>query len=394
MKVNQLTLILIKYVLPLLALLAAGLGLYQWQFNQDTLLSSLPKNSDSDLQSLEDYYQASQSLTPQTNTTVTLNAVGDIMLSRQVARNMNQNQQNGLWPYQNIEQILLESDFNFGNLESPFSGNNNLIPPTGLEFNAPTYAIDGLKKYNFKVLSLANNHVYDQGDSGVTKTQDLLIQNDIIGVGTGQSKQSAWSGGVKEINGVKIGFLAATYGTNKPSNTGQTTVAKISELQMLNDAIIKLKSSSDFVIVSMHAGTEYTYQETFAQTNFAHQVIQAGADMVIGHHPHWIQPIEQYQGKYIFYSLGNFIFDQMWSQNTKEGLLLQITLESNIACIAAQPEMQCSAGLQGSTSKAEVKSINLVPIIIENFGQPRPASSEEATNILQKINIQTTKLFP
>ena len=131
----------------------------------------------------------------------------------------------------------------------------------------------------------------------------------------------------------------------------------------------------------MHAGTEYTHQPNKAQITFAHAAIDYGADMVIGHHPHWIQKIEKYNNKYIFYSLGNFIFDQMWSQETKEGLALKITLSKNL-----------TPALQGPKTMAELDYIELLPVIIENFSTPRPATAEETKTILNKIGETNTIL--
>jgi poly-gamma-glutamate synthesis protein (capsule biosynthesis protein) len=128
----------------------------------------------------------------------------------------------------------------------------------------------------------------------------------------------------------------------------------------------------------MHAGTEYMRTPNQNQTEFAHAAIDAGADMVIGHHPHWIQTTEKYQGKYIFYSLGNFIFDQMWSQDTKEGLALKITLSKIPA-----------PRLQGTPVPAKLEKLELVPVIIENYSTPRLANEVESLRILKKIDLET-----
>ena len=116
----------------------------------------------------------------------------------------------------------------------------------------------------------------------------------------------------------------------------------------------------------MHAGTEYTRKPNQRQIDFARAAIDAGADIVIGHHPHWIQDIEIYQGKPIFYSLGNFVFDQMWSQETREGLIVKIQI-----------------------SNAKVQKAELMPIIIDNYCCPRLADEEEKVKILKKIGIET-----
>ncbi len=166
----------------------------------------------------------------------------------------------------------------------------------------------------------------------------------------------------------------------------------------------------------MHAGTEYTTKPNQAQINFARTAIDFGADMVIGHHPHWVQEIERYcpnnatilgstspiygkearrevncdNPKYIFYSLGNFIFDQMWGQETREGLALKVQVSKNVGA-GFQPALSGTVAnrpLQGSRIPPTLDSIELIPIIIDNYSTPRPANKEESKKILEKIRIK------
>jgi poly-gamma-glutamate synthesis protein (capsule biosynthesis protein) len=170
-----------------------------------------------------------------------------------------------------------------------------------------------------------------------------------------------------EAGGLKIGFIAASYSSiNDNGKKRNNNVARIQDLDRLREAIGTLKTKVDYLVVSMHAGTEYTHQPNEAQQTFARAAIEAGADMIIGHHPHWVQRIEKYQGRYIFYSLGNFIFDQEWSRETKEGLVLKINLRR-------------AAGVSDHRLRTQVE---LVPIVIENFSTPRLASTAEAKKIL------------
>lgn len=147
------------------------------------------------------------------------------------------------------------------------------------------------------------------------------------------------------------------------------------ETTRLIGAIQKAKEISDIIIVTMHAGQEYTLKTTPLQESFARTAIDNGADIVIGAHPHWIQPIERYKEKYIFYSLGNFVFDQDFSPETKTGLTLKIFITKN-------------------TRKAEIEKIELHPIIIENYGQPRKVTEEEKTSILSNIQENSDILLP
>ncbi|HEX3099614.1 MAG TPA: CapA family protein [Patescibacteria group bacterium] len=303
--------------------------------------------------------------------TTTFLAVGDIMLSRDVAAQMEQHNKDGLYPFANILGLLSSTDFNFANLESPFSGTDEQDPdPNTFTFNAPTYALRGLVKNNFKVLNLANNHAMNQGKDGVMFTKKYLLENDILGIGTGANAEEAWQGGVYTAgNGTKIGFAGATYGPNTEY------LAQTSDLDHLKETVARLKMQSDFVVVTMHAGEEYTREPTAAQTKFAQAAIDDGADIVIGAHPHWIQPFEKYKGKYIFYSLGNFVFDQSWSQDTKEGLTLKITLDK-------------------TAKQVVLKQIELVPVIIEHNSQPRLATEAEQKSIFKKIGATTNVITP
>lgn len=308
---------------------------------------------------------------PKPTRTATFLAVGDIMLSRTVAKSIYKQNRDPDWPFSNIWDLLQESDFNFGNLESPYSGSEEFNPDDGIVFNAPPLTAPGLANHNFKVLNLANNHILDQGPEAITFTNTLLGNLGISTIGAGQNLAEAWIGTVQEVSGIKIGFLGATYGTNIGSNNNNYHVANIQETKALSGAISELKKRSDFIVVTMHAGTEYTREITDAQKSFAKAAIDGGADMVIGSHPHWVQGYEEYKGKYIFYSLGNFVFDQEWSRETKEALALKITLEDAVR----------------DTSETEIrlKTIQPIPIIIENYGQPRPATEEEKIPILRAL---------
>ena len=388
-------------LLPLLFIAAAALGIYQWQFSTETGKDAL-YNGVSD-GSLQDYYNFAQQQTTASDTTrITLYAIGDIMLSRNVAGQMSKNHKDSFWPFRALEDELHSTDFNFGNLESPFSGGDEFNPTGSLVFNAPTWALPGLAQYNFKVLNLANNHAYDQGKDGLLYTKKILNDNNLLGLGVGANLNEAWQGHVYSVKGVRIGFVGASYASVNDGGVAiNQNVARIEDVERLKKSIADLKTKSDFIIATMHAGTEYTYQPNQGQIDFAHAAIDAGADMVIGAHPHWVQTTEKYKDKYIFYSLGNFVFDQMWSQETKEGLMLKISLEKNSSCstmpnasASGQQQVSCSDSLQGSPVPATLKQVDLVPVVIENYGQPRLANPTEKQNILKKIGVSLDILTP
>jgi poly-gamma-glutamate capsule biosynthesis protein CapA/YwtB (metallophosphatase superfamily) len=294
--------------------------------------------------------------------TVTFLAVGDIMLSRDVARQMVR-AKNPLPPFLGVQELLHSTDFNFGNLETPITESSLLPETNAFVFNLPQAYAYGLREYNFKILTLANNHAFDQGAGGASFTKSWLTKNDIQSVGTGATLDQAWEGQVVDINNTRIGFIGAAYGSGQPLGSG--FLANIRNTEQLRSSLADLEKHSDFIVVAMHAGEEYEAGATMAQINFARAAIDAGADLVIGAHPHWVQPMEKYKGKYIFYSLGNFIFDQEWSEQTKQGLTLKITLE-----------------------KSRLKQIELIPVIIENYCCPRLATEMEKNQILNQVGLK------
>lgn len=308
-----------------------------------------------------------------TESKVTFLAVGDILISRGVARAIDRTG-NPLTPFEKMKDVFLSTDFNFGNLENPISGRENVVGK-GLVFNMRTKDLEGLKKYNFKVLNLANNHAMDQGINGLRNTHKVLDENGFVRLGTGDNLDEAWTPKIHEVNGVKIGFVGACYvSINDGSGAARNDyVARFQDLDRVKKAIEKLRADgADFIVATMHAGVEYQRRPHQPQIDFSKAAIDYGADIVIGAHPHWIQIFEQYKGKYIFYSLGNFIFDQTWSRDTMEGLALKITLDSK------------KSNIQGN-SKTNVQQIELIPVVIENASTPRVANEQEAASIMKKI---------
>lgn len=351
------------YALSVITLLLVAIGTLTF-LTHTKGFENQPANSS---KTLGDYYTQAQSLkkstvSEQETRTVTFLAVGDISLSRSIAQVI-KIKQDPLYPFRGIESLLQSTDFNFGNLETPFSSSDGFNPNKTMVFNAPKPNVAGLAAYNFAVLNLANNHAFDQGLDGITTTAHVLDTHGLYHMGTGKTLEEAWTPAIVEKNGIKIGFIGASYASsNDGGKTTNTYVARIEDIDRLKSQVSRLKSSVDFVVVTMHAGTEYTITPNEAQIKFAHAAIDAGADIVIGAHPHWVQERELYcpgkpsqrttpkqswdilngqlhsitsslaapsppaDCKPIYYSLGNFIFDQDWSEQTKKGLALKITL--------------------------------------------------------------------
>src|SRR3990167_1508873 len=256
---------------------------------------------------------------------ITFLSVGDIMLARDVEQR-SLYKKDPLHSFSRMAELLAKMDFNFGNLEGAMTGYKD-INPGHFVLNAPLWMMDGIIKYKF-IVNTANNHILDQGEVGMMQTLNNLNKNKIKTIGTGVDLKKAWSPTIILIKGIKIAFVGASFTSyNFHPEKYSNCVARIQQINDLTYAVKKSKKAADFVIVTMHAGKEYTKTPQAEQIAFAHAAINSGADMVIGAHPHWIQSIEKYKGKYIFYSLGNFIFDQEWSQETQQGLTLKTVLK-------------------------------------------------------------------
>lgn len=316
---------------------------------------------------------------PVTEATATFLSVGDIMLSRGVQRMIDRYNDPDR-PFSAMADTFAAVDFSFGNLESPISGNDKIIGK-GLVFNAHRKDTAGLVTHKFKILSIANNHALDQRIDGLRYTRSFLAEKGIEFAGAGENQSEAWEGKVITANGIRIGFIATSYASvNDGGVTKNDYVARIEDLDGLKNAIAALRTKCDIVAVSFHAGIEYTRQPHKPQVDFARAAIDLGADVVIGGHPHWIQTIEKYKGKYIFYSLGNFIFDQR-QPGTTEGLTLLTTVRRKPRSEPGEPATQ-------------IETIELIPVIIENFGTPRKATAAESAAILKKIGIVDPVLRP
>ena len=242
-----------------------------------------------------------QPITEQSAPMITLIAGGDVMLGRSVNTKSNK-ERDYTWAFKNIAREFSSADISLVNLEAPFTPDCRPTD-TGMVFCAPEAHIQGLKSAGIDMVNLANNHIRDQGQQGVDFTISTLRQNGLTPIG--------FDKGVSSINGIKFGFL------------GFNALEKLSEKELISQ-IKSLKSETDVVIATFHWGTEYSAQSSALQKRLARLSIDSGADAVIGHHPHWVQEKEIYQGKPIYYSLGNLIFDQPWSEKTRQGLVVKL----------------------------------------------------------------------
>lgn len=289
---------------------------------------------------------------------------GDVMLSRVVGQRLTK-YQDFSWPFRQVAEIFSQADLAVVNLESPFTyGGDHLVLTGSFSFNADPQAIQGLRLAGLDLVSLANNHLGNQGKQGMKDTFDLLGKNQIAYAGAGLDFDGAHQGKILEAKGVKFGFLAYAYPEDLYLATATAPgIANLDIVQAQED-IAALKKQVDVIVVLMHAGVEYVDRPNAQQQRFARAVIDSGADLVIGHHPHWVQNWEIYDGKLILYSLGNLVFDQMWSQETREGAIAKIYFQGD------------------RWQQAEI-----LPVVIEDYGQPRLADEKESQRILRRMDL-------
>ncbi|MFA6472266.1 MAG: CapA family protein [Candidatus Latescibacterota bacterium] len=245
-------------------------------------------------------------------------AAGDVLLDRgcrMVTRN------NGFdYLFEPVRSFIQSYDLAFCNLEGPLSSRKKPSIEK-MRFCADSSSVEVLKRSGFDIYSIANNHMLDYGRRALMETRSILETNGLIGVGAGKNKNEAVAARIIETKGTKVAFLAFTtvsnYGTQLPENLPCPAIA---DSATVADEITKCRSRADIVIVSFHWGVEYSRLPSAEQIQLAHLSIDCGADLVIGHHPHVIQSIEKYKGKFILYSLGNFAFDQH-KQEQRESII-------------------------------------------------------------------------
>lgn len=266
---------------------------------------------------------------------ITLLFAGDIMLDRGVEFYITQHN-DWKFPFLRIADTLRKADLAFGNLESVISDKGQNLGSI-YSFQADPKALEGLTFAGFDVLSVANNHSMDYGMEAFLDSLQLLKKTGVSYVGGGTNIENAHSLVIKEIKGAKIGFLGYTnLGSSLWQATDKTPgIAWVDENTVFEfqKNIAAAKEQSDILIVSVHFGEEYQTEPNEIQKLIAKSAIDAGANIVIGHHPHVIQPVEYVCNQvthicgWVAWSLGNFVFDQGFSPKTMEGLLLEVIIQ-------------------------------------------------------------------
>jgi poly-gamma-glutamate synthesis protein (capsule biosynthesis protein) len=247
------------------------------------------------------------------------------MLSRFVGRLARQ-RRDPASPMRDLAPVLQAADLAFVNLEAPFSDRGPLVE-SGMIFKAEPEMIAALQLAGIDIVSTANNHARDCKSYGVEFTLDWLASHGIAAVGTGRTAEEAHAGVVLDRNGLRFGFLAYTYDQSNGNYADIDERVALLNVSRMREDVASLAERADVIIVSMHAGLEYQPKPNSQQVEFAHAAIDAGARVVVGHHPHVTQPWERYGAGVIFYSLGNLVFDQFQRVETQRGALAEVVFE-------------------------------------------------------------------
>lgn len=296
-------------------------------------------------------------------------ALGDIMLGRGVGARL---QKAGGYEkaFEKIAPVLKQGDVVFANLESPFTASTHgLDGKKKIVLKAKPEAVSALTVSGINMVSLSNNHIMDYYEKGLFDTMSLLEEKNILFAGVGKNLEEARKPAIFEKNGIKVGLLAYTdmaelvfagspYLSFAAGPEKSGVVPR--KYELIREDILKAREQVDLLAVSLHWGIEDSFKITPEQVEFARKLIDDGADMILGHHPHQFQGMEVYKGKPIFYSLGNFLFDQNDPENM-ESFIVDMKFRGRV-----------------------LTELSAIPVRILNKTYVEIQTGEKAANILER----------
>lgn len=257
--------------------------------------------------------------TPEENQEASLLFTGDVMLGRYVETLMNRNGDD--YPFDMVRDRFDMVDAVVINLEGPvlMSEKHRQTPDFTTVFSFNESVLDVLKNNSVDILNLSNNHTLDKGQGIYDEMVEMIESSDLNWFGHPRIWEDKYVESL-EINGFVFTFMGFHQATNPGFDV---------EKAKLFISNWRLENPDDIIISNVHHGPEYIKTSNDRQKEIARGLIDGGSDMVIGHHPHVVQELEIYNGKPIFYSLGNFIFDQYFSADTQEGLVVKLVAKKN-----------------------------------------------------------------
>uniref|UniRef100_UPI00046F2B38 CapA family protein n=1 Tax=Paenibacillus forsythiae TaxID=365616 RepID=UPI00046F2B38 len=293
--------------------------------------------------------------------TVKLSFAGDVIFAGKVGELLKKKGYD--YPYARLGGMFLQDDLSVINLETPVTERGTEANKTFV-FKSPPEALNALKAAGVDAVSLANNHTLDMGEQGLRDTLDNLVARGIPFVGAGLDSSEAYSAQYFTRKGITIallGFTRVMPEAGWAAGEGKPGVASAYDSGPALKAIAEARKKADIVAVVVHWGQERRNEPNAVQQSLGRSFIDAGADLVIGGHPHVLQGLEPYKGKWIAYSTGNFIFTRSSTKTTWETAVFQA--ECNV-------KGQCSMSLTPFDAK---------------LGQPVPMSAEGGQKLLERV---------
>jgi len=286
------------------------------------------------------------------------------------------------WPYRLIAGELHSADITVGSLDASLSDHSPPVPCIETRnLLAPAASAQGLQYAGFKVITVATNHIEDCGvevgcvNQALFDTLANLRAVGIAPVGAGRNLAEAVTPVIVNVRGVRFAFLGFSAIASNLWATASTPGTAPFSPDVYLAAIRQARAQADVVIVLPHWGTEYAPEINWEQYQAAPRMVEAGATLIVGNHPHRVQGLENFaNGAVAVYALGNFVFDQQWSDNTQytqEGMLLSATF-----------------------SGAQLQSVQLLPVAISKQYQPQLASLDEGREILRQAEDALAPLPP
>lgn len=338
-------------VFSLLAVIAAGLYFAVDSFTKNG------RNTDDHAS-----HPATDHVDPPEEPTVALTFVGDVMMSGNVEKRL---LEKGFdFPFEHVRSLFLQDDYTIANLETPITLRGTPSENKEFVYKSSPEAIPAMKEAGIDAVNLANNHSMDQGVEGLLDTFSALDAHQIAYVGAGKDAKRAYAPVYVEKKGIRIallGFSRVIPQVSWYAGKDQPGLAATYDPALAVQAIQEAKKEADLVIVIAHWGKEKVdfpvdYQQALART-----YIDAGADLIVGGHPHVLQGFEQYRGKWVAYSMGNFIFTR-----------------------AVEPKTWDSMVLQANCTKTGDCQLKMLPYYAE-LGQAVPMNDHDGAALLKRI---------
>jgi poly-gamma-glutamate synthesis protein (capsule biosynthesis protein) len=287
--------------------------------------------------------------------------------------------------FDDLTSALSAADFAYANLETPVSLSGD-AGTKEFHFNAPPDLLEALKTAGIKVVSVANNHVYDQGQKGLEETLNELDKAGLPYAGAGRGDAEAHRGARLEKNGIRVAVLGATQFFNtKDEKLGDPRSARANRFdeKAIGEAIRTARSDSDFVIVAAHWGEEYQAKPRASEVELAHDLFEAGADVILGTHPHVLQPIEIYRAAdgrtcMVIYSLGNFVSNQ--SRNYAWGVSPEKVGDTRDGALLRFAAVKRDYGEGGV--RVELADVSFLPLWTENDRRSRHGKEQPEIKVV------------